>query len=156
MCCCFPPQKGFVPVSSAVQAQCSHRESTWTETVHVQMIIIDHCCSTGVWANLEHFLLIKQWLKLTSDDVKEQIFKLAKKGLTPSQIGKTSVRGKMKFIVITRLLACRWTVMLMSFVRLIFFINDKLSVYKHSELQSLSMNESRYFNSKCFLIKQSL
>lgn len=28
-----------------------------------------------------------QWLKLTSDDVKEQIFKLAKKGLTPSQIG---------------------------------------------------------------------
>uniref|UniRef100_S4RAC1 Small ribosomal subunit protein uS15 n=1 Tax=Petromyzon marinus TaxID=7757 RepID=S4RAC1_PETMA len=29
----------------------------------------------------------QQWLKLTSDDVKEQIFKLAKKGLTPSQIG---------------------------------------------------------------------
>ena len=28
-----------------------------------------------------------QWLKLTSDDVKEQIHKLAKKGLTPSQIG---------------------------------------------------------------------
>lgn len=28
-----------------------------------------------------------QWLKLTSDDVKEQIYKLAKKGLTPSQIG---------------------------------------------------------------------
>ena len=28
-----------------------------------------------------------QWLKLASDDVKEQIFKLAKKGLTPSQIG---------------------------------------------------------------------
>merc|ERR1711860_347646 len=27
------------------------------------------------------------WLKLTSDEVKEQIFKLAKKGLTPSQIG---------------------------------------------------------------------
>ncbi|KAG2461999.1 P3C2A kinase, partial [Polypterus senegalus] len=27
------------------------------------------------------------WLKLTSDDVKEQIYKLAKKGLTPSQIG---------------------------------------------------------------------
>jgi len=31
-----------------------------------------------------------KWLKLTSDDVKEQIFKLAKKGLTPSQIGKHS------------------------------------------------------------------
>uniref|UniRef100_F7DS56 Small ribosomal subunit protein uS15 n=1 Tax=Equus caballus TaxID=9796 RepID=F7DS56_HORSE len=28
-----------------------------------------------------------RWLKLTSDDVKEQIYKLAKKGLTPSQIG---------------------------------------------------------------------
>ncbi|XP_074659946.1 small ribosomal subunit protein uS15 [Tubulanus polymorphus] len=27
------------------------------------------------------------WLKLTSEDVKEQIYKLAKKGLTPSQIG---------------------------------------------------------------------
>ena len=31
---------------------------------------------------------IFQWLKLTPDDVKEQIYKLAKKGLTPSQIGK--------------------------------------------------------------------
>ena len=30
---------------------------------------------------------ISIWLKLTSDDVKEQIYKLAKKGLTPSQIG---------------------------------------------------------------------
>jgi small subunit ribosomal protein S13e len=29
-----------------------------------------------------------QWLKLTSEDVQEQIFKLAKKGLTPSQIGR--------------------------------------------------------------------
>ncbi|XP_007935835.2 40S ribosomal protein S13-like [Orycteropus afer afer] len=27
------------------------------------------------------------WLKLTSDDMKQQIYKLAKKGLTPSQIG---------------------------------------------------------------------
>merc|ERR1711893_136992 len=30
---------------------------------------------------------VPTWLKLTSDDVKEHIFKLAKKGLTPSQIG---------------------------------------------------------------------
>uniref|UniRef100_A0A674AKX8 Small ribosomal subunit protein uS15 n=1 Tax=Salmo trutta TaxID=8032 RepID=A0A674AKX8_SALTR len=30
---------------------------------------------------------VPTWLKLASDDVKEQIFKLAKKGLTPSQIG---------------------------------------------------------------------
>merc|ERR1711860_262327 len=30
---------------------------------------------------------VPTWLKLTSDEVQEQIFKLAKKGLTPSQIG---------------------------------------------------------------------
>merc|ERR1712241_1261650 len=30
---------------------------------------------------------VPQWMKMTSDEVKEQIFKLAKKGLTPSQIG---------------------------------------------------------------------
>nr|ALS04126.1 40S ribosomal protein S13 [Acartia pacifica] len=30
---------------------------------------------------------VPQWMKMTSEDVKEQIFKLAKKGLTPSQIG---------------------------------------------------------------------
>uniref|UniRef100_A0A8C9LIX8 Small ribosomal subunit protein uS15 N-terminal domain-containing protein n=1 Tax=Piliocolobus tephrosceles TaxID=591936 RepID=A0A8C9LIX8_9PRIM len=31
---------------------------------------------------------VPTWLKLTSDDVKEQIYKLAKKGLTPSQVGE--------------------------------------------------------------------
>ncbi len=30
---------------------------------------------------------VPNWLKLTSDEVKEQIFKLANKGYTPSQIG---------------------------------------------------------------------
>ena len=30
---------------------------------------------------------VPTWLKLSSSDVKEQIYKLAKKGLTPSQIG---------------------------------------------------------------------
>jgi len=30
---------------------------------------------------------VPTWLKLTSDDVKDTIYKLAKKGLTPSQIG---------------------------------------------------------------------
>lgn len=29
-----------------------------------------------------------QWLKQSSDEIKEQIFKLAKKGLYPSQIGE--------------------------------------------------------------------
>uniref|UniRef100_A0A2K5I8E7 Small ribosomal subunit protein uS15 N-terminal domain-containing protein n=1 Tax=Colobus angolensis palliatus TaxID=336983 RepID=A0A2K5I8E7_COLAP len=33
---------------------------------------------------------VPTWLKLTSDDVKEQIYKLAKKGLTPSQIDTKS------------------------------------------------------------------
>lgn len=31
---------------------------------------------------------VPTWLKLNGEDVKEQIFKLGKKGLTPSQIGK--------------------------------------------------------------------
>ena len=31
---------------------------------------------------------VPNWLKLTKDDVEDQIVKLAKKGLTPSQIGK--------------------------------------------------------------------
>lgn len=30
---------------------------------------------------------IVQWLKQNSDEIKDQIFKLAKKGLYPSQIG---------------------------------------------------------------------
>ena len=30
---------------------------------------------------------VPNWLKLTSDEVKDQIYKLAKKGMTPSQIG---------------------------------------------------------------------
>ncbi|XP_065910846.1 small ribosomal subunit protein uS15 [Dysidea avara] len=30
---------------------------------------------------------VPTWLKMTSDEVKEHIYKLAKKGLTPSQIG---------------------------------------------------------------------
>jgi len=36
-------------------------------------------------------LFLFQWLKLTADDVKEQIYKLAKKGLTPSQIGQYNI-----------------------------------------------------------------
>lgn len=34
----------------------------------------------------------QQWLKLAPEDVKEQIYKLAKKGLTPSQIGEYQMR----------------------------------------------------------------
>uniref|UniRef100_A0A2K6DBQ8 Small ribosomal subunit protein uS15 n=1 Tax=Macaca nemestrina TaxID=9545 RepID=A0A2K6DBQ8_MACNE len=36
---------------------------------------------------LSQSAFVPTWLKLTSDDVKEQIYKLAKKGLAPSQIG---------------------------------------------------------------------
>ena len=32
---------------------------------------------------------VPTWLKLTSNDVKDQIYKLAKKGLTPSQVRYT-------------------------------------------------------------------
>lgn len=32
---------------------------------------------------------VPTWLKVTPEEVKEHIFKLGKKGLTPSQIGKT-------------------------------------------------------------------
>jgi len=41
-----------------------------------------------VLISIVNMQLCLQWLKLTSDDVKEQIYKLAKKGLTPSQIGE--------------------------------------------------------------------
>ncbi|MPC38529.1 40S ribosomal protein S13 [Portunus trituberculatus] len=35
---------------------------------------------------------VPNWLKLTKDDVEDQIVKLAKKGLTPSQIGTVLTR----------------------------------------------------------------
>uniref|UniRef100_A0A2K5RY63 Small ribosomal subunit protein uS15 N-terminal domain-containing protein n=1 Tax=Cebus imitator TaxID=2715852 RepID=A0A2K5RY63_CEBIM len=35
---------------------------------------------------LPYHCSVPTWLKLTSDDMKEQIYKLAKKALTPSQI----------------------------------------------------------------------
>ena len=34
---------------------------------------------------------VPTWLKLTSNDVKDQIYKLAKKGLTPSQVRCTRI-----------------------------------------------------------------
>merc|ERR1711956_114868 len=38
-------------------------------------------------SSLPYRRTVPNWLKLTNDDVEEQIMKLAKKGLTPSQIG---------------------------------------------------------------------
>ncbi|KAH0521127.1 40S ribosomal protein S13 [Microtus ochrogaster] len=38
-------------------------------------------------SELPYHRSVPTWLKLKSDDVKEQIYKLAQKGLTPSQIG---------------------------------------------------------------------
>ncbi|XP_015773651.1 PREDICTED: 40S ribosomal protein S13-like [Acropora digitifera] len=47
-----------------------------------------HAPGKGISASaLPYRRSVPTWLKLTSDDVKEQIYKLAKKGLTPSQIG---------------------------------------------------------------------
>lgn len=51
----------------------------------IRLLVASQLCEL-IWLTIE-FL---QWLKLTSDDVKEQIYKLAKKGLTPSQIGEFS------------------------------------------------------------------
>ena len=44
------------------------------------------CVSVRVY--LPYRRSVPTWLKLSCDDVQEQIYKLAKKGLTPSQIGK--------------------------------------------------------------------
>ena len=46
-------------------------------------------CSKGISQSaLPYRRSVPTWLKLSCDDVQEQIYKLAKKGLTPSQIGK--------------------------------------------------------------------
>ncbi|EHB09887.1 40S ribosomal protein S13 [Heterocephalus glaber] len=48
-----------------------------------------HACSREgpVPVGSAYWRSVPTWLKLTSDDLKEQIYKLAKKGLSPSQIG---------------------------------------------------------------------
>merc|ERR1712063_171510 len=46
-----------------------------------------HAPGKGISQSLPYRRSVPTWLKLSSDDVTEQIFKLAKKGLTPSQIG---------------------------------------------------------------------
>merc|ERR1712055_80246 len=47
-----------------------------------------HCPGKGISGSaLPYSRNVPTWLKLTADDVKEQIYKLAKKGLRPSQIG---------------------------------------------------------------------
>merc|ERR1712198_528709 len=47
-----------------------------------------HAPGKGISASaLPYRRSVPTWLKLSSEDVKEQIFKLAKKGLRPSQIG---------------------------------------------------------------------
>lgn len=47
------------------------------------------CYSKGISNSaLPYSRSVPTWLKLTVDDVKEHIFKLAKKGLNPSQIGE--------------------------------------------------------------------
>ena len=41
---------------------------------------------TKNWTWFFTYRSVPQWLKITSDEVKDQIFQLVKKGLTPSQI----------------------------------------------------------------------
>lgn len=57
-----------------------------------------HVFSKGISQSaLPYRRSVPTWLKLSSEDVKEQIFKLAKKGLTPSQIGKKK-KSKIKYV----------------------------------------------------------
>ena len=59
------------------------------------------CFSKGISQSaLPYRRSVPTWLKLTSDDVKEQIYKLAKKGLTPSQIGRSTSRRLQPIIII--------------------------------------------------------
>lgn len=47
------------------------------------------CCSKGISQSaLPYRRSVPSWLKLNAEDVKEQIKKLGKKGMTPSQIGE--------------------------------------------------------------------
>jgi len=53
------------------------------------LIVSFSFCSKGISQSaLPYRRSVPTWLKLSCDDVQEQIYKLAKKGLTPSQIGK--------------------------------------------------------------------
>merc|ERR1712036_198214 len=58
--------------------------------IKIQFVIMGrmHAPGKGISGSaLPYRRNVPTWLKLSSGDVKEQIFKLAKKGLTPSQIG---------------------------------------------------------------------
>ena len=62
------------------------RRSSVPHGVLQQCVIL--CFSKGISQSaLPYRRSVPTWLRLTADDVKEQIFKLGKKGLTPSQIG---------------------------------------------------------------------
>uniref|UniRef100_A0A8C8CQN8 Small ribosomal subunit protein uS15 n=1 Tax=Oncorhynchus tshawytscha TaxID=74940 RepID=A0A8C8CQN8_ONCTS len=78
-------RKGLVPVGVALQAKCPHCKYNGSSILLGQYWSAVYY--TSGCRQLVSTIYIRRWLKLASDDVKEQIFKLAKKGLTPSQIG---------------------------------------------------------------------
>lgn len=61
-------------MSMRIPLTCTHK---WT--CMCPILSCPHLC--------HRFLCPPQWLKLSPEEVKEQIYKLAKKGLNPSQIG---------------------------------------------------------------------
>ena len=64
-------KQGYIPVRATLPTFCANGKLREVRLVRLPIVIF-------------HL----QWLKLSADEVKEQIYKLAKKGLTPSQIGK--------------------------------------------------------------------
>ncbi|KAH0519494.1 40S ribosomal protein S13 [Microtus ochrogaster] len=53
---------------------------------------------------LPYLRSVPTWLKLTSDDMKEQIYKLAKKGLPPHQIGDLHGVAQVRFVTGNKIL----------------------------------------------------
>jgi hypothetical protein len=75
--------------SSSFSSSRSIGKFSWTSSSKKKLIMGRmHAPGKGISQSaLPYRRSVPTWLKLSSGDVKEQIFKLAKKGLTPSQIG---------------------------------------------------------------------
>ena len=85
-------QEGYFSISFTIQAQCSECEYIRRAILvyiflYCRLALSLSICMVPNIHNHSYDAVALQWLKLSSDDVKEQIYKLAKKGLTPSQIG---------------------------------------------------------------------
>ncbi len=60
-----------------------------TKIFYYRIVFLFQSYSKGISQSaLPYRRTVPNWLKLSAEDVKEQIYKLSKKGLSPSQIGK--------------------------------------------------------------------